>query len=544
MRRLLVPALGCLIAVCCAVGLSSLAADDSEPSLPESVTTTLQPGDNRIGWVAERMSSEDLFAQLPRVDLVYSWDANSGRYEVAAPRLPSRYWTLRFLEPGRAYVLRVVGPGEVVWRRSVLPDVGLVQLRSGVNWSAWAGRDDSAIADVARGIGSSLRSIRSGDLFYDPSAPETKDGWPAVQRGDALQVDVSRDVNWLQPTFVTPEIHYAGNVDHGVRRLIERDLAATLDYSASELGVQADPFSLVVVVAADAKSAHNKTTELGRAWDWEAFRNFWQRAGGWYSSDQDAFYLKSSSWEGPRWGRYYEGRYVVLHEYIHALQFQLMGANYIDLSWLLEGSANWFDSDLSTQDRNGYPLSRKLIDALNQASKGPPLEEIESANETWQYSFGLVAADMLVERAGKSAAIDFYRVLAPGQSRASWGRWETRPTLRSAFAAAFGLTLDQFYGEFEALMARRRGSATRRPASNEFALEGTIVNGRRHAARWRLTGGQRVPRWLSGRLGSSSDVERRRDVRSLRPQAGRLPHLDRAGRRLPALSVLVVGRQR
>ena len=231
----------------------------------------------------------------------------------------------------------------------------------------------------------------------------------------------------------------------------------------------------MVVVAGDAKSAHDTTTELGRAWDWEAFRNFWQRAGGWYSSGQDAFYLKSSSWEGPRSGRYHWGRYVVLHEYIHALQFQLMGANYIDLNWLLEGSANWYDSDLSTQDRNGYPLSRKLIDALNQASKGPPLEEIESSNETWQYSFGLVAADMLVERAGKSAALDFYRVLAPGRAGPD-GRWETRPTLRSAFAAAFGLTLEEFYDEFEALMTKRRGSATRRPASNEFALGGTILN--------------------------------------------------------------------
>jgi len=474
-RRLLVPALCCLIAVVCAVGLSAAFADDGEPSPPESVVTTLQPGDNRIGWVAERMSAEDLFARLPQVVLVYAWDADSGRYEIAAPRLPRRYWTIRYLEPGRGYVLRVGGAGAVEWQRSVLPASGLVGLRSGVNWSAWAGRDDASILDVARGIGSSLLSIRSGDLIYDPSVPESMDDWPVVQRGDALEVRVSRDVNWLQPTFVMPEIHYAGNVDHGVRRLIERDLEATLEYSARELGVQADPFSLVVVVAGDAKSAHDKTTELGHPWEWESFRNFWQRAGGWYSSDQDAFYLKSSTWEGSSSGRYHFGRYVVLHEYIHALQFQLMGANYIDLDWLLEGSANWFDSDLSTQDRNGYPLSRKLINALNQASKGPSLEEIESSNETWQYSFGLVAADLLVERAGKSAPLDFYRVLAPSRAGPG-GRWETWPTMRTAFAAAFGLTIEEFYDEFEALMAQRRGSATRRPAGNEFALAGTIVN--------------------------------------------------------------------
>ena len=115
----------------------------------------------------------------------------------------------------------------------MLPASGLVSLRSGLNWSAWAGRDDAAIADVARGIGSSLLTIRSGDLIYDPSVPGSMDDWPAVQRGDALEISVSRDVNWLQPTFVMPQIHYAGNVDHGVRRLIERDLEATLEYSAT-----------------------------------------------------------------------------------------------------------------------------------------------------------------------------------------------------------------------------------------------------------------------------------------------------------------------
>ena len=452
-----------------AVALPALASADETP---ETRTVELQPGDNFVGWVGEVVSVAELFAEIPEVEAVYSWDARWRRWSMAAPAMPERLWTLHRIVPGAAYLVRLGDGSHASWNRPNEPAAGSVSLHSGGNWVAWLGPDDWSIADVARGIGSSLLSIRSGDLIYDPSNPETMDDWPVVQRGDALEVRVSRDVNWLQPTFVVPEIHYAGNVDHGVRRLIEHDLAATLDYSARELGVQADPFSLVVVVAGDAKSAHEKTNELGHPWDWESFRNFWQRAGGWYSSDQDAFYLKSDSWEGNRSGRYHEGRYVVLHEYIHALQYQLMGDNYTELNWLLEGSANWFDSDLATQDRNGNPLSRKLIDALNQASKGPRLEEIESPNDTWQYSFGLVAADQLIERAGKGAALDFYRVLAPGRAGPG-GHWETRPTMRSAFSAAFGLTLEEFYDEFEALMTKRRGSATRRPAGNEFALEGT-----------------------------------------------------------------------
>ena len=452
-----------------------VSAEDPAESTPETRTISLQPGDNFVGWVADPLPLAELFADIPQIESVSRWDAAAGRYRMAARQVPQGLWTLNALQPGSAFVVRLGGEETVEWERPITSAKGLVNLHAGENWVSWAGPDGWSIADAARGIGRSLNTVRVGDMVYDHQQPESAEPWPDLKRGDALAVSVSREVNWLQPTFVMPQIHYAGNVDHGKRKLIERDLIATLDYSAREFGVQADPSSLVVVVASSAKAAHDTTTELGRDWDWEAFRNFWQRAGGWYSSDQDAFYLKSSSWEGYRSGRYFWGRYVVLHEYIHALQYQLMGANYIDLNWLLEGSANWFDSDLSTQDRNGYPLSRKLINALNQASQGPPLEEIESSNETWQYSFGLVAADLLVERAGKSALLDFYRVLAPGRAGPG-GRWETRPTMRSAFSSAFGLTLEEFYEEFEALMAKRRGSATRRPAPNEFALEGTIVN--------------------------------------------------------------------
>ena len=468
---------GVVVVVLIAASLSALAsADSSAESTPETRTITLQPGDNFVGWVGEPISIDDLFEAVPELEAVSGWEALGQRtLSTSQSEDGSVPAAVKSIEPGAAYVMRLGGDSPVSWTHSIVPARGSVHLRTGENWVAWLGPDDWLIEDLARGIGGSLSEIRLGDHVYDPASPETADDWPAVMRGDALVVTVTRDVIWLQPTFVVPQIHYAGNVDHGKRRLIERDLAATLDYSASEFGVQADPFSLVVVVASSAKAAYDKTTELGHDGNWEAFRNFWQRAGGWYSSDQDAFYLKSSSWEGHRSGRYFWGRYVVLHEYIHALQYQLRGANYADLNWLLEGSANWFDSDLSTQDRNGYPLSRKLINALNQASQGPPLEEIESSNQTWQYSFGLVAADLLVERTGKSALIDFYRALAPGGAGPG-GRWETRPTIRSAFVAAFGLTLDEFYEEFEALMAKRRGSAKRRPASNEFALEGTIVN--------------------------------------------------------------------
>ena len=459
-----------------AASVGTASADVAAEDEPELRTITLKPGVNHIGWLGEPLRVADLFEEYPQVELVTAWDALRQRSVVVSPDQAVTNQSLVFLDPGDSYLFEVAQGGTVEWNRPVEPAIGRLQLRTGQNWVAWLGPDNWHIEDVAKGIGVALVKIQLGDHSYDPSSPETASDWPLVQRGDALNVTVARDVIWLPPTFVMPKVHFAGNVSAGFRGHIERDLAATLEYSAREFGIQADPFSMVVVVASGAKAAHGKMIELGRQWEWESFKNFWQRAGGWYMSDLDVFVLKTSAWEGYRGGPYYWGRYAVLHEYIHALQYQLAGnasAGYPD--WLLEGSANWFDSDLSTLDRNGYPLSRRLIDALNQASKGPPLEEIESSNNTWQYSFGLVAANLLVERSGKSAVFDFYRGLAPGRAGPD-GHWRTEPTIRSAFVAAFGMTLDEFYKEFEALMSKRRGSAKRRPAGNEVTLSGTIVN--------------------------------------------------------------------
>ena len=455
------------LAALLAAGLAVVSADESietnEPVDPAVVI--LRPGENLVGWLGEPLPVAQLKRRIPAIESVSAWEP-----------LTAEFYEPTSLSAGQGYIVKLAGTESVQWRRPMTPVKGKITLHRGRNLVTWLGPDDWTIEDVAKGIGVSLVKIQLGDHSYEPSSPETASDWPEVHRGDVLHVTVARDLIWLLPTFVMPKVHYAGNVSPGFQKDIERDLTATLEYSAREFGIQADPFSMVVVVASGAKAAHGKIAELGRQWEWESFKNFWQRASGWYMSDLDVFVLKTSAWEGYRSGRYYWGRYAVLHEYVHALQCQLAGkASALYPKWLLEGSANWFDTDLSTLDRNGYPLSRHLIDALNQASKGPPLEEIESRNKTWQYSFGLVAANLLIERSDKSAVFDFYRTLAPGRAGPA-GHWTTEPTIRSAFVAAFGMTLDEFYEEFEALMAKRRGSARRRPAGNEVTLTGTIVN--------------------------------------------------------------------
>ena len=474
MRRTLLALSTCLLTLLWAGGLEAALADDGAPSLPESITTTLEPGDNRIGWVAEPVSPEELFEQLPQVELVYSWDAHSSRYEIAAPRLPQRYWTLQFLEPGHSYVLRLSGPDEVEWQRSTLPARGLVELRTGENWAAWLGPDDWAITDVAKGIGGFLTEIRFGDHVYNPVNPETADDWPMVARGDAMVVTVSRGVNWLQPTYVLPKLIFAGNVGHGSRSHAKRDLVDMSTYIAEEFGVQADPFRLVVIVAGDVRSLFEELEQQGRPREYENLRNWWLSGSGGYHSGR-VNVVKEEQWD-INMGRYSRARYVLLEEYFHAIQFQLIG-NAADRppTWMVEGSINWIRGDLATRDRTGYPLSQRLIRALNQASQGPPLEDIETGNQTWQYSFGLVAADLLVQRAGAATMLDFFRAFAPGRTGPD-GQWEAQLTWQDAFAAAYGISVEEFYSEFEELMTKRRGSARRRPASNQVSLKGTVVD--------------------------------------------------------------------
>lgn len=476
LARVILVTLVCALALSVDIDMPGARASSEDANEEALLYDRLQPGDNFAGWIGETLPLAELFEQFPQIESITAWDALALREITSSTLEAVGDRALTALETGAAYVIRVGGTESIYWNQPVEPAARKLQLHGRENWVAWMGPDDWPIEDVAKGLGVSLVSIEMDEYVYDPTSGTSTSAWPRVLRGDALKVTVGRDVIWLQPTFVMPAVHYVGNVPHGTRRLIERDLNATLTYSAATLGVQADPSSLIVVVANSAKAAFDKAAELGREQDWDAFRHYWQRVGGWYNSAQDTFYLKASSWEGRPSGRYPWGRYTLLHEYIHALQYQLVGdATAWYPNWLLEGTAEWFEADLSTDDRNGYPLSRVLINALNQAAQGPPLEEIESSNSTWQYSFGLVAADLLIDRVGENGVLDFYRALAPGRAGPDW-RWETQPTVRSAFQAAFGLTLDQFYEEFEALMAKRRGSARRPPASNELVLAGTIVN--------------------------------------------------------------------
>ncbi len=471
--RLLIVLLVGLAAIL-AVG-SAFASEEGSTDEIEAITITLQPGDNFVGWVDESLPLDELLVQVPGILRVSTWDAVDQR-ELSATVDANRRWSgpLQALQPGAAYIIHLGGDAPVEWSRPIVPAAGLIELRTGENWVAWLGLDGWAITDVAKGIGKFLSEIRLGDHVYDPTSPETADDWPMVSRGDALVVTVSRGVNWLQPTYVLPRLIFTGRVDQGIRNAAKRDLADMAAYNAEEFGVQADPFQLTVIVPGSLGSLTQELERQGRSPGNDWVRNWWRTGSGGFGG-ADVNVIKAEQWERST-GRYSRARYVLLEEYYHAIQGQLAADAFSwRPTWMVEGSINWIRGDLATQDRTGFPLSRRLIYARNQATQGPPLEEIEVPNATWQYSFGLIAADLLIERAGTSAFLDFFRAWAPGRT-GSDGQWESQLTWHGAFAATYGISVKDFYAEFEEHMHKHRGNVPRRKQPGQVVMRGTVVN--------------------------------------------------------------------
>ncbi len=193
-------ALGAIVvAILIATTVAQAADADTE-------TIELEPGDNFIGWVAEPIAVADIFEAIPAASLIYRWHADTRHWQYAIREVGGN---LGVLVPGMAATIRIEGNQSVEWERPLTLASGMVTLHSGVNWVAWNGRDEWPLDDVARGIGKSLVSIEVGGQIYEP---DTESTIPPIRRGDALRVTVNRDLRWLQPTGMMPNVVFVGDI--------------------------------------------------------------------------------------------------------------------------------------------------------------------------------------------------------------------------------------------------------------------------------------------------------------------------------------------
>lgn len=336
------------------------------------------------------------------------------------------------------------------WRRSAYPARGLVELQPGHNLVAWSGRDRSTIDYLALGIGASLVDARVRDTerseyrVYDPANSESAEGLQAVDRGDAVWVNVNRTVNWLQPTGILPEAMFPGLPGPGSRSLehsVHNNLPKVVDFFASTYGIEADHSQFAVYVPNDAVSLYSALgIERDESTEW--MRQRVERGTHW--AGQYGIVISAvSDWPG-LWA-------TLVHEYFHVLQSQLSNRQGRVPWWLLEGSAEWMRAraalaglDISPTDfwADGGAHGDDIL--LRASTHAPALADgLDKA----VYTLGKAALKRLARATGEDAIIEFWRRLASMDEADTSGDVTLR-NWRDVFADVFRITSDRFYQEF------------------------------------------------------------------------------------------------
>ena len=146
---------------------------------------------------------------------------------------------------------------------------------------------------------------------------------------------------------------------------------------------------------------------------------------------------------------------LTAHEYFHVIQYHGLsraeaGVGSHDVvyktgpAWLLEGSAIYVQKmTIAHEGLTAYGASR-LHEMARSRETATPLRSTETYNglkaaDGVGYSLGFMAADFLVDNFGDlPELVSFYDVIGPGT------------TWQDAFHSTFGISIDEFYAEFEA----------------------------------------------------------------------------------------------
>ena len=426
---------------------TSIATSVAQAADSDTETIELEPGDNFVGWVAEPIALADIFEAIPQAALIYRWDADSRTYQYAIREIGGN---LETLQPGMAAKIRIDGRTSVKWERPLTPAKGSMTLYSGTNWVAWNGRDEWPLDQVARGIGKSLVSIEVRGQIYEP---DTESTIPPIRRGDALRVTVNRDLRWLQPTGMMPNVVLVGDISRSLKDKIGADILRVVNLFADEFAVETDFSDTTILIynSVDDAVAHaesgatprfNSPPEQLRV---SLTNHHLAAATPW------GFYMHACGWRTrcPSHGRQGGGIQTLVHEWFHHVQRQMraLGGSSALPKWMIEGVAVWSEWQLPNGLRtNPWEDERKWrLDYVTRTSM--PLEGAEEVNTPLEYMLGAFAAEQLAERSGPDAHIEYLRLLHP-QITGAERHWVQEPTWQEAFQTAFGIRTTDFYQEF------------------------------------------------------------------------------------------------
>lgn len=193
-------------------------ADESTADDSATITTTLHPGWNLIGWIGPETPVVDLFREIPALQRVSARDAQAGAYVRARRTSGSATGALRLLTPGMGLWFLVGGNETIEWTRSAGSRSALLQLGPSFNLVAWFGGPESLEDALARLGNNLVRASRWNPqtqryATYDPGRASTAGVLEVVAPGDGLRIDVNEAVGWWQQGAAPPPVVFVDDLD-------------------------------------------------------------------------------------------------------------------------------------------------------------------------------------------------------------------------------------------------------------------------------------------------------------------------------------------
>ncbi|MYD65286.1 MAG: carboxypeptidase regulatory-like domain-containing protein [Chloroflexi bacterium] len=463
-----------VVALCAALAAPPAVASEepAEASQPTTITTTLYPGWNMVGWVGPPTAPSALFEGIPMLRQLFVWSTEAQEYQRATHADPSPAG-MSVLGPGAGLWLYVGGTTTVEWTRPVFVGGVPLDLAAPRSLVGWRGGDGTPIKDVLGRISDSVTRAWRWDAetqafwLYQPGA--TASTLTELNRGEAILVELLGDTRWWQwgtgldelPPHLTddrdgPVVVYLDDVPERARIEIEQALDDFGKLFSERFGFGRADFT--IYVGTDGGEPLRAMHEW--LFDFEPAAGFC----GNHRMDVLVHALRcaNSFW---MYGTY---RQVLVDE------LGLLTRPRTDDDrdprgprWLIGGMYDYLYS--------AFPLfiTPSFTDpvAISHARRTAlPLSNMETYSSEWLVpdssafrALGFLAVQWLATHAGDPAVRDYHRRVASGTP------W------RVAFQAAFGIAVDDFYHAFDAHRQTIAPPADRRIAGVVVDLVGAPV---------------------------------------------------------------------
>ena len=449
MLRRLGPLLLAAPAIALALGAASAAAQSPpEPAAVGSatITTELHPGWNLVGWIGPDTPVADLFEEIPALELVSARDAHADRYVRAQRGDGSPPGSLRLLTPGMGLWLWIGGDESVAWARPAEAAGVLLQLRRGLNLAAWSGGPGS-LEDALAGFGAALNSVHRWNArtqryeSYVRGVASAAGVVDAIAPGDGLWVSLSSPARWWQQGSDAPPMVFVGDVDGDTASALGaefRDLSARLAERFEDI----EGTELTAYIHADVETLRAANTELYGVTPYEGLCAYW-------SGSEFAYAVSCYESFGSIVGRAYIALLRDKVAPLGELPAAEDGYSSRGPQWLLLGTREYVNARYRAETGSeAYELLR-IAQIAPARRTALPLSSMETragrdaAGRPETIALGFLATELLAERAGDEAILDYIRLLP---SSTGW---------RAAFEGAFGVSVEDFHAAFEASRLKR-----------------------------------------------------------------------------------------